>query len=66
LGLGDLHRDEGNLAAARTCYEESLAIAQEAGEMQTVGFALQWLGVLALPDDRNQARQILEQCQATF
>jgi hypothetical protein len=63
--FGDLLRR--HLAAARSCYEESLSIAQDMGDMQTVGFALQWLGALALQrGEQALARQLMEQCRATF
>jgi ATP/maltotriose-dependent transcriptional regulator MalT/DNA-binding SARP family transcriptional activator len=50
-GLGDVHRERGDLSVARAAYEEALRIAEEAGDAQGLIPALAGLArVLALDD----------------
>jgi tetratricopeptide (TPR) repeat protein len=45
--LGEIKRAAGNLSAAQTCFEESLAVFQQLGNRQGIGQAYRGLGLLA-------------------
>ncbi len=54
--LGDIHRERGDLALARTAYEEAVRLADEAGDLQALVPALAGLArVLASEDPRAAA-----------
>ena len=53
-GLGDIHRERGDLSLARAAYEEALRIAEKAGDAQGLVPALAGLArVLALDDTKR-------------
>jgi predicted ATPase/DNA-binding SARP family transcriptional activator/Tfp pilus assembly protein PilF len=65
IGAGRLAEVQGDYAAARALYEESLAIARESGERPGLAESLYHLGVLAQEQgDYGAARLLLEESLA--
>jgi ATP/maltotriose-dependent transcriptional regulator MalT/DNA-binding SARP family transcriptional activator len=57
-GLGDVHSDHGNTSLARASYEEALALAEPAGDLQGVVPALAGLALALAPDDPDEAERV--------
>jgi tetratricopeptide (TPR) repeat protein len=56
--LGDVLRDQGHYAKARTAYEESLEVARQQNNLRSQGVALGQLGTLAhIQQDYEEARK---------
>ena len=64
-GLASLMRSQGDEAAARERYEESLALARAIGDQRLVAHALSSFGRMALDaGDYDNARRFYEECLA--
>ncbi len=67
LGAGYLARDQGDIAAARSWFDESLAIFQEVGDKWGIGSALRGLGLLAQSEGNcSEARALFEETVSLF
>jgi ATP/maltotriose-dependent transcriptional regulator MalT/DNA-binding SARP family transcriptional activator len=58
--LGDVYRERGDAALAQALYEEAVARADEAGDVQGLVPALAGLARLLAFDDRDRARMLAE------
>ncbi|HEY3007541.1 MAG TPA: BTAD domain-containing putative transcriptional regulator [Micromonosporaceae bacterium] len=63
-GLGDVHADQGNTSLARASYEQALALAEPAGDLQGVVPALAGLARVLAPDDPNEADRVVRRALA--
>lgn len=63
--LGDVHAARGETALARACYEEGLAIAEPAGDLQGLVPSLIGLARILLPDDPPAAHAFAQRA-ATY
>jgi non-specific serine/threonine protein kinase len=64
-GNGDLARQQGDLAAARACYEEIVRFATEAGDTLQIALLSNSLGIVALMQgDLRAARAFLDESLA--
>jgi non-specific serine/threonine protein kinase len=67
LGAGYLARDQGDIAAAQSWFEESLVIARETYDQRGIGSALRGLGLLVQSQgEHRQARALLEEAVLLF
>lgn len=57
-GLGDVYRERGDLALARAAYEEAVAVAGEAGDVQGLVPAKAGLARVLAEDDLDRARSL--------
>jgi ATP/maltotriose-dependent transcriptional regulator MalT/DNA-binding SARP family transcriptional activator len=60
VGLGDVHRERGDLARARGAYEEGLALAEESGDRQALVPALYQLAKVLVDDEPERALELTE------
>jgi DNA-binding SARP family transcriptional activator len=58
--LGDIHRDLGNLAQARAAYEEGVAAAEGAGDVQNLGLGLPGLARILWTEAPDEATLVAE------
>jgi ATP/maltotriose-dependent transcriptional regulator MalT/DNA-binding SARP family transcriptional activator len=56
--LGDVHRDRGDLALARADYEEAVALAQQANDLQGLVPALAGLARMLAEDEPDEAEAL--------
>jgi ATP/maltotriose-dependent transcriptional regulator MalT/DNA-binding SARP family transcriptional activator len=59
-GLGDVYRERGDLAVARAAYEESIEIADAAGDLQGLVPALCGLARVLVPDEPQRAIELAD------
>jgi ATP/maltotriose-dependent transcriptional regulator MalT/DNA-binding SARP family transcriptional activator len=64
-GLGDVHRERGQLALARAAYEEAVALANRSGDMQGLVPALAGLARVLLDEDPARAARLADRAVAT-
>ena len=55
VGLGDVHREQGDLALARAAYEEGLQVAERTGDRQGLVPGLYQLAKVLVDDDPERA-----------
>lgn len=63
-GLGDVYRERGDLALARSAYREAIEIAERAGDRQVLGPALAGLARVRLSDDPDGAAALANRAVA--
>jgi ATP/maltotriose-dependent transcriptional regulator MalT/DNA-binding SARP family transcriptional activator len=56
--LGDIHLDQGDAGQARSCYQEAVALAEEAGDSQALVPALAGLAVAVCAADPEAAARL--------
>ncbi|MGH2546925.1 MAG: BTAD domain-containing putative transcriptional regulator, partial [Actinomycetota bacterium] len=64
-GLGDVYRERGDLALARAAYEEAVAVASEAGDVQGLVPARAGLARVLAEDDLDRARSLAHEAVAS-
>jgi ATP/maltotriose-dependent transcriptional regulator MalT/DNA-binding SARP family transcriptional activator len=64
-GLGDVYRERGDLALARAAYEEAVAVAVEAGDVQGLVPAQAGLARVLAEDDLDRARSLAQEAVAS-
>lgn len=60
IGRGDVYRERGDQARARTLYEEGLAIAERTGDLQALVPGLYQLAKVLVDDDPERAAELAE------
>jgi DNA-binding SARP family transcriptional activator len=58
IGLGDVHRERGDLAQARAAYEEGLALGERSGDRQALVPALYQLAKVLVDDEPRNALEM--------
>lgn len=58
VGIGDVHRERGDLALARATYEEGLALGERSGDRQALVPALYQLAKVIVDDEPKRALQM--------
>jgi ATP/maltotriose-dependent transcriptional regulator MalT/DNA-binding SARP family transcriptional activator len=58
VGLGDVHRERGDVVQARAKYEEGLALAQRTGDRQALVPALYQLAKVLVDDEPERAEEL--------
>jgi ATP/maltotriose-dependent transcriptional regulator MalT/DNA-binding SARP family transcriptional activator len=58
IGLGDVHRERGDLVLARAAYEEGLAIGERSGDLQSIVPGLYQLAKVLVDDEPERAAQL--------
>jgi ATP/maltotriose-dependent transcriptional regulator MalT/DNA-binding SARP family transcriptional activator len=58
LVLGDIHLDQGDTGQARSCYQEAVVLAEDAGDSQALVPALAGLAVAVSAGDPDAAAQL--------
>jgi DNA-binding SARP family transcriptional activator/Tfp pilus assembly protein PilF len=60
LGLGNVHRERGDLALARAAYERVVSDAEKVGDMQVVAATLHRLAQVLVDDEPERAARLAE------
>jgi ATP/maltotriose-dependent transcriptional regulator MalT/DNA-binding SARP family transcriptional activator len=63
-GIGDVHRERGNLAQARLNYREAVSIAERVSDLQGLVPALAGLALAVAAEDPDEAAQLVERALA--
>lgn len=64
IGLGDVYRERGELALARSTYENGLTVAERSGDLQGVVPGLYQLAKVLVDDDPERATALAERAVA--
>ncbi len=64
VGLGDVHRERGDVVQARARYEEGLALAEGTGDRQALVPALYQLAKVLVDDEPEQAAELARRAVA--
>jgi ATP/maltotriose-dependent transcriptional regulator MalT/DNA-binding SARP family transcriptional activator len=60
IGLGDVHRERGDVEQARVAYEEGLALGERTGDRQALVPALYQLAKVMVDDEPDRALELAE------